>query len=121
MFPMARAAASRVQEHVRRTGPGPRGRPGGLADPFVVRFRPDAGDYLVSSAATGASGRAGIVVEGKGANLALPDLSSLTAPVTAELHDGTSCWSAMHGLGKGTKRNRGLLRTKADRATEAQA
>jgi hypothetical protein len=77
------------------------GRTGWRSTPSGFRYRSKARtpDGLRSIALKqGADGRARVVVKGKGALLPLPDLASLTSPVTVQLRRSGNgpCWGAQY-------------------------
>ena len=79
------------------------GRTGWRSTPSGFRYRsrartPDGLRSVVLK--QGADGRARIVLKGKGALLPLPDLASVTSPLTVQLRRSGNgpCWSAQYGF-----------------------
>jgi hypothetical protein len=64
----------------------------------------------------GVDGKAQIIVKGKGADLPMPDLSTLASPVTVQLRrtDGGGCWGAVYSFPPASKNDATTFKDKAD-------
>jgi hypothetical protein len=63
----------------------------------------------------GPDGTAKFVVKGKGANLAMPDLTSLTSPVTVQLKNSLgNCWGAVYSFPPAVKNDPENFKDKSD-------
>ncbi len=83
---------------------------------FVYKDRLRSPDGLQSmSLKAGEDGRASILVQGRGASLAVPALTALASPLTVQLQTTTGvCWSARYQFPPALKQTPVLFRDRAD-------